>query len=50
MKNTIKQIIQEFKVASVPDAATSDANFMALLSNITGDFSLVLQVQYKDVI
>lgn len=50
MKNTIKEIIQEFKIPLVPDAAAPDTDFMALLSSIAGDFSLVLQVSSKDVI
>lgn len=50
MPNTIRQVIQEVKIPLVPNAATSDADFMAALSTATGDFSLVLQVSSKDVI
>lgn len=39
MANTIRQVIQEFKIPLVPNAATFDADFMAVLSTPKGDFS-----------
>lgn len=50
MTNTIKQVIQEVKILLAPNAATSDADFVPVLSTTAGDFSLVLQVCSKDVI
>jgi cell division ATPase FtsA len=50
MPNTIKPNIQEVKIPLTPDTATADADFMAVLSTATGNFSLVLQVSPNDVI
>lgn len=50
MPNTIKQDIQELRIPLVANTATPDIDFMAALSAITGDFSLVLQVSPNNVI
>lgn len=50
MPNTMKQVIQELTITLVPNTATPDTDFMTVLSTITGDFSLVLQVSPNDVI
>ena len=48
MHNTLQAALQEFTI--LVTATNPDADFMAALSNTTGDFSLVLQVSPNDVI
>ena len=48
MHNTVQAALQEFTI--LVTATNPDADFMAALSNTTGDFSLVLQVSPNDVI
>lgn len=50
MPNTIKQVIQELTIRLVANTTPPDADFMAVLSTTTGDFSLVLQLSPNDVI
>ena len=50
MPNTIKQNMQELTIPLVANTATPDADFMAVLSTTTGDFSMVLQVSPNNAI